>query len=550
MTSDGNGFIKTPQFSIYPIFYYEDEFCTVLSNELKLIVDSVESFNDSFVNYYDVDYIHEIYHTGYFAKRKLSGIRDTAFKNIKRILPQDEIEIKNGNITIKEYDYIEVPEWFEKWYLEDKDGLYDWYYEKLIEYTDSMLNYVSGNVNKITVGITGGFDSRMTIMILEKVCEKHNIHLESITTGKKNHPDVKLGEQVAKLLEVPWIHTDYKTENFLKPLPKDLRDYATTFYHAQGDFDSHDFITEYPHKLKNTDTFHQIGMNLYKRDEFYKIINFNRWLSRRILSRNNFYFPLFATNLELWFSLIYAKHYPKKKQYTEFIYNVLKRGNPKLLDIPFAFESLPQVDVKEYEDENYKTTLHNPQPFLWDYEFVLNELKPILRTHFDKIDQKFDSILTISKINPLDYFLLTKEIDKILSKYTPETSENIKEKLIKLNNNSFYPKSRIYLKIHLDEKKYIKKRSLMKLMDYASCANFSTFKSIENYFNSDHYDSKEEIYNKFNIIHENNLKLNKEIKKLNDENEKLKKDFDEILSSTSWKITKPLRKIKSTAKRD
>lgn len=548
INQDGNGFIKTPQFSAHSLFYYEDEFCSVLSNEIKLIVDSVESFKDTFVNYYDIEYIHEVYHLGYFNRGKREKIRDTAFKNIKRILPHDEIKIKSGKITIEQNENIKIPKWFEDWYFEDKDGLYDWYYEELIKYGDSFLTNISKNVNKITVGITGGFDSRLTLMILEKLCKKHDIYLESISRGKEDHPDVKLGGEVAKLLNIPWTHTDYETKSNLKPLPQHLREYAATFYQAQGDFDSHDYLANYSRKIENTNSFYQIGMDIYKKDSINTLINFNRWYSRRIFTSRNFYFPLFATNLELWFAMTYAKHYPKQKQYTEFIYNILKRGNPKLLDIPFAFESLPQINVK-YESKEYKTTFHDPQPFLWDYQFVLTELEPILKIPFDKIDQKYYNILTKSKITPLDYFLLDKQITKILSKYAPENSNKIKEKLININKDTFYPKSRIYLKIHPNEKNYIKKRSLMKLMDYASSANFSSFESIEKYFNSKNYDSREAIYEKYDENCKNNLELNKQIEKLNDENKKLKNDIDKLLSSNSWKITKPLRKIKGSAKR-
>ena len=407
-----------------------------------------------------------------------------------------------------------------------------------------MLENISKNVKTITVHLSGGFDSRLTLMVLEKVCKKHDIKLKSQTSGNPNHPDVILAEKVAKALNVPWKHKDYTTEKNLKPLPQHLREYAATFYQAQGDFDSHDFFTKYSRKIKNKKRFSQTGLDLYKRNSMSKLINFNWWSSRRRLSKTNFYFPLFSTNLELWFTLIFAKHYPKEKKYKEFIYNVLKRGNPDLLDIPFAFDSLPQVDIEKFESEGYTSTFHDPQPFLWDYEFVLNELDPILKTPFNEVDQKFDFILSKSGINPLDYFLLDKEIDKLLSKFAPESCNKTKEKLINLKRDSFYPKYRTYLKIYPDKDNYIKKRSLMKLMDYASSASFSSFESLEKYFKSKNYDSKEEIYNKFDESYRNKEELIAQSIDLKHENEKLKKDIDNLLSSNSWKITEPLRKIK------
>ena len=47
------------------------------------------------------------------------------------------------------------------------------------------------------------------------------------------------------------------------------------------------------------------------------------------------------------------------------------------------------------------------------------------------------------------------------------------------------------------------------------------------------------------ILLNKNIQLNKENKKLNKENKKLKKKQVEILNSNSWKITKPLRKIRN-----
>ena len=547
LNDKGNGFIKTPQASIYPLFYYEDECCCVVSNELKLIVDGVESFSDSFVNYYDAGYLHEIYHKGFFTKKR-DCIRDTAFRNIKRILPHDEITFENGSVDIKENEDIEIPAWFEEWYLEDKESLYDWYYDKLTDYADSMLDSISKNVNTITLGLSGGYDSRLTLIILEKLCKKHGISLETYTTGLSDHPDVIIANRISQAMDVKWENISYSNENNLKPLPKHLRQYASTFYESQGDFDSHDFVTQYSRQIENTDYFNQSGMDLYKRDTLSTIINFNRWYSRRTLFKTNFYFPLFGTNLELWFALIYKKHFPKKDYYTEFVYNVIKRGNPELLDIPFALKSLPQLDIAPFKSENYTTTFHDPEPFLWDYEFVLTELAPILKTAFDEKNNEFDSILSESGLNPLDYFLLDKNINSILKKYTPEDFEKIKSKLISLKGNSFYPKCRTLLKIELDEKNYMKKRSLMKLMDYASAAGFDSFESVEHYFTSKGYDSKEEAYIKMDSLSKSNLELTEEKEKLSKQNNELKNEINDLLSSNSWKITKPIRKIKKIRK--
>ncbi len=551
LDNKGNGFIKTPPASIYPIFYYEDEYCTILSNELKLIVDGVKTFNDPFIKHYNINYLYETYHKGFFVRGEREGIRDTAFKNISRILPHDEIEIKNGKIIKRINEDIQIPTWFEKWYLEDKESLYDWYYEELINYTNSMLDIISKNVDTIKIGLTGGYDSRLTLLILEKLCKEHNIKIQTQTVGSPNHPDVVIAKKIAETLNIPWINK-HENETNLKILPQNLRDYASTFYKSHGDFDSHDFINKHYRHVENINYFTQNGMDLYKRDTLTSIINFNRWFSRRILCSTHFYFPLFATTLELYFSLIYTKYYPKQNYYTEFVYNVIKRANPKLLEIPFAFKSLPQVDIKEYTNDTYTTTYHDPEPFLWDYELVLTELNPILKKLYDKQNNKFDLILDKTNITPLDYFLLDKEINNILKKYNHNNAENTITKLNHIKDNAFYPTNRTYLKIDLKEKYYLKKRGLLKLMDYASVASFNSFDNIEHYVNSNAYDSKEEVYKKIEELSQNNLTLMAEKEMLIEENQNLKKDkenlkkeYKKILSSNSWKITKPLRKLKN-----
>lgn len=531
LDKNNNCYIKTSDSSIYPLFYYEDEHSIVLSNELKLIVDGINEFRTDFVNNYDYDFIEDIFYNGFFYKKPKKHYRKTIFNNIKRILPHDEICIKNGIIQIKKNSTITVPKWFEEWYLEDKESLYDWYYDELMKYTETLIKYIESNIDEIRMGITGGFDSRITLMVLNKFCKKYNIKLNTHTTGVSGHPDVVIGEKVANVLGVYWKHT--YNENNLKRTPQSFQEYASTFYESQGDFDSHDFITYYTREIKDQNSFFQNGMDVYKRDSMSSIINFNRWFSRRKLFESNFYFPLLSTNFELWFSRIFEKFHYGEDFYKEFVYHVLKKGEPKLLEIPFAFDSLPQLDIDEYKSDDFTSTLHKLQDFLWDYEFVFKELDPLFKTKFDEVDSKNDFILSKNGINSLDYFLLKKEIDSLLSNKLGDIETS--KKLHKYKNNSFYPLNRTY--INLDKcssKSKSKSRSLMKLMDYASAASFESFVSLEQYANFNgmetKYDSKEEIYIEYDKL----LSDFKKIKKLN----------KDIISSRSYKLVEPLKKLK------
>lgn len=535
LDSNNNAFFKTSDSSIFPMFCFENEDCFVLSNEFKLIVDGINCFRTNFVNNYDYGYMEEIFNNGFFNKKE-GNFRNTIFKNIKRILPHDDIYIENGSIFINHNSDIEVPSWFEESYLEDKEKFFDWYCNSLIDYSESLIKRISNNVTEIKAGITGGFDSRLTVALLSKICGKYDIQITTNTSGLPEHPDVIIGGKVANTLNLNWSNPQQIGKNNLKRLPQSFQEYASTFYESQGDFDSHDFVTYYKRSVNNVSVFYQTGMDVYKRDSMSSIINFNRWYSRRTLFKSNFYFPIFSSNYELWFSRLYDKHYKNQKYYTEFVYNVLKRLNPDLLKIPFAFESLPQVDIEPFISD-YTNTSHKAQPFLWDYNFVYNELKQVLQQRFDEVDNEYDSILSKSGINCLDYFLLKDRISKILN--DSEENKNYKKKLRALKNKSFYPKNRVFIDLEKTKSKP-RGRSLMKLMDWASAASFDSFYSLEKYanFNGQNptYDSKEKIYEDYEKLDQKTKKLNKKIKDL-------KKLNSSILNSNSWKLTKPLREI-------
>lgn len=553
---DDNVFIKTSDSSIYPLFYFEDEHCFVLSNELKLIVDGIDSFRTNFVNSFNYDFMEEIFFKGFFYKKERDDYRRTIFKDIRRILPHDDISISNGEAIINQNSDIDVPKWFEDWYLEDADSLYDWYYESVMEYTESLIKRVADNIEEIRIGITGGFDSRITLAILNQICGKYGIRIRSHTSGLPDHPDVVIGHKVADCLGVPWTNPSAADRIQLKRVPHTFREYASTFYESQGDFDSHDFLIFYERNINDTTSFYQNGMDVYKREEMASIINYNRWFSRRILCTGNFYFPLLSTNFELWFSRLYDKHHKGESHYKEFVYNVLKRANPELLEIPYAFDFLPQLDLEPFVVEGYDSTLHKLCPFLWDYRFVYNELNPVLEERFEKVNGEHDSVLSDAGLNCLDYFLLKDRITGVLTK---SDRKDHKKKLVSLKNKAFYPKNRTY--IDLEEfKSKGKVRSLMKVMDWACAASHDSFYSIEKYahFNCENnvYDAKEKIYEDYGVLETKNNELSKDNEALNKKSEKLAEEItrlkdvnDAVLNSHSWKVTGPLRGIVNKIKK-
>ncbi|WP_225369766.1 hypothetical protein [Methanobrevibacter arboriphilus] len=129
-----------------------------------------------------------------------SGIRKfprhTIFKEIKRVLPHDEKIFKNGTISINRKS-IKIPKSFKKKYQMDKKTLYDEYYKNINEFTEQYLSYLKPNIEELSIGLTGGFDSRLAISILSPICEKYEISLKPYTNGAEDHPDVIIAKKIS-----------------------------------------------------------------------------------------------------------------------------------------------------------------------------------------------------------------------------------------------------------------------------------------------------------------------------------------------------------------
>lgn len=290
--------------------------------------------------------------------------------------------------------------------------MYDDYYNFLIKFAEMNLIKLKPNIEKITLGLTGGFDSRLTAAILFKICNKNDIKLEFHTTGQNTHPDVILAKKVAEILDVEFFHS--VPSNNKSPNTKNYKDYAATFYMSQGDFNSKDFVKRYNRKIINNNTIAQLGNDAYKRGSLNEIISANRWSARRIHFHKNFFFPIFFTDYEIWFALSYTAQ-KNKDGFKEFVYEIINRSEPRLLDIPFAGDYLPQTGLDPYltrKDSKH----HEKEPFLWDFELVNKNLKPVLSKNFNKLGVKARILLKLIGFNELDYFL-NKEIGKYIDFY-------------------------------------------------------------------------------------------------------------------------------------
>lgn len=467
----GNGFFKTPPLSIKQLFFYEDDNCSVLSTEIKLIVDGINSFkNKKFVDHFDIDFIEDSIFREW-AVRKFP--RNTIFKEIKRVFPNDLKCFNDGKIIIKQKDTIDIPQKLRAEYNSDKKQFYDKYYKNLLQFVESNLENINYSIDKITLGLTGGFDSRLTVALLSKICNKQNIELECFTHGDENHPDVVIAKKIAEVLNLNYFHYPPPINN--PPNTKTYSDYLSTFYISQGDFNSKDFVSEYNRQLFSLDSIFQLGMDAFKRHNMDKIYSANRWFARRILFNKNYFFPLFFTKYETWLALLYGEQ--DEESFKEFIYEILKRNDPELLNIPFAGESLPQTNIEPYLTKN-DSTFHEKDPFLWDYDYVRINLKPLLEKRYNKQGTKARIILKILGLNELDFFI-NKNINKTIQEYH-KNKISLNACLKKLYGERYsrkYPRSKSMLRITKEKNYYTNKLQI--LMDFASAANQKSFQEIE-----------------------------------------------------------------------
>lgn len=472
----GNGFFKTPDFSLKQLFFYEDENCKILSSEIKLIIDGVQNFKEKkFVENYDLDFFYDsIYNE--WGKRKFP--KNTIFKNIKRIFPHDSKCFKEGKIIIFRNENINIPKLFKKQFECSRNLLYDRYYKELVNLTTKNLEMMKPNVSKIRLGLTGGFDSRLAAAILYKVCDKLEINFLCHTSGKMEHPDVVIAKKICKVLNIEHEHNIPDSGKGI--YPQKIEEYMRSFYNFQGDRNSNDYWP-IDRKIVDSDEINHSGMDAFKRYNMNLIYSGNRWFARSILFRNNFFFPLFYTENEIYFALSYGKGRDWTSDYKEFIYEILKRSEPKLLKVPFVGDPLPQTGVDSFSTIEL-SKFHEKIPFLWDYKFVKRELDFILKKNlYKKIGIKSRLLLDIIGLNELDFFLNPK-IYKIIKKYRKNKISLLKtiKMLLKEKSNEIYPRNREFIEIKENDKNRLVKRKLVILMDYASVASLNSFEEIEN----------------------------------------------------------------------
>lgn len=205
-----------------------------------------------------------------------------------------------------------------------------------------------------------------------------------------------------------------------------------------------------------------------------------------------------------------------------------------------------------------------------DFSHVLFHVKSMIRAKMSFVNEflyhfKLDDLNSINNescnvfdvfnvINLVEDFLKSEGIfEEFKFEYTKFIIENVLEKIIAADSQEYFAMSKE--KFSMIGDKFLPENRekydlVMNIDDYLEF-KFELMKTLYKETNNRFNDELFKLNNENSNLRNNNSKLKKDNKKLKAKNKKLKKEIkktkklnEEILNSSSWKVTKPLRKLR------
>jgi hypothetical protein len=380
LTSEGNGFILGSESGWRQLYVYEDDHTVVLATSIKLIVDSVKKIHQNvFRENFDVGYIGDTFFRG-TGNRKHP--RRTIFRQIKKLYPFDKVFFENGATRIERKPLFEIPHAHIDAYSADPEAFYDALFERYNKFLDNVFSDDLGNTSSISVMLTGGYDSRATLALLYPFCKRNQIELTATTGGGPNYPDVMIAKQISETLGLK--HT-VPPQSDIAATPQDWADHQYTFYYSEGNWESSTFIKrnglQALQKAAAGGVLSIRGADCFKRNTSALIMSNNRWYSSRTINRDPFAFPVLGTKTIGYLGWMCQPGLIGEQPGSEFVYQVIKRHAPALLDIPFWKKSLPKHYVPPYGCVS-DLGRRNRMPIFWDNARVKQTAIPTIKAAF------------------------------------------------------------------------------------------------------------------------------------------------------------------------
>jgi hypothetical protein len=156
--------------------------------------------------------------------------------------------------------------------------------------------------------------------------------------GPEDHPDVVIGKKITDLMNIP---SQNKTGDGKIWMPRTVDDYKRGMLVSWGDWSSNNWRTSQVFQERLVLS----GQDNYKRHNWAKIFSMNRWYAARMSYTSTI--PILSHQIINDMVLIYGKHDFHKAMF-EFAHELMKRYNPKILEVPLVGMEIPQHPIPAY----------------------------------------------------------------------------------------------------------------------------------------------------------------------------------------------------------
>lgn len=334
LKNNGNGEIFTTTMTFCPLFVHQSSTHTVLSTDIGLLNKCLTSRKKAnILQFFDVDYIYESieneWGTRVFPEK-------TMFRDISRALTTTRYRFNNYELSSKSVQYNLLRKDLEELYLSDKQLFYDHCFEIIEKSIRAVFDQLRGS--KIELLMSGGLDSRLSTVLVNHIASDYNISLYATMFGPEDHPDVVIGKRVTDLMKIP---SENKTGDGKIWKPRSIEDYRRGMEVSWGDWSSNNWRTSkiFQERLVIS------GQDNYKRHNWAKIFSMNRWYAARMSYTSTI--PILSHQIINDMILIYGKHDFHNAMF-EFAYELMKRYNPSVLEIPLVGMEIPQHPIPAY----------------------------------------------------------------------------------------------------------------------------------------------------------------------------------------------------------
>ena len=330
----GDGWIDVPLMGFTPLFAYQTNLSTLLSDDLGLFFSFVFSRSKNHpTTWMNLDFIRDSMINEW-------GVRefpqDTLFRNVQRILPNEEWYFDRWQFRSRKRDSFQAKEEDINLYKSNKNKFYDRVFESLTHGLTTILQ--NTNSKKIELLQSGGLDSRLSSCVLAPILETEKFEIKVTHYGPDDHPDVIIGKRVASVLG---INSESVVGGGGVWIPASLEDYYRCIRVSMGEWNSNNWRTSRQFKGELVVS----GQDNFKRWTFEKVVGMNRWYAGRM--RYTKALPVFSNPVINDVCKVYSS-LNQENLHFEFAFELMRRLSPEMLDVPLVGMALPQLEVEPF----------------------------------------------------------------------------------------------------------------------------------------------------------------------------------------------------------